>query len=318
MNINYLRLGYWLLLIPLLLLSTRSVAQLTINGGAEWVTGEYGRPRSTDEFRMPFGLRYAKDRWTFRAILPYHQVEGFANAIQREITGTGGRTDPNAPPGTGGGTGAGAEDDDDFDDDNNPATTIAPVGSIAPLAGTTITSGTGARQQSGIGDLVLTAFYGLIDPKQYWAGVDVGVRAKIPIAGASQCLITNGAFDFSFEANVYKPIGRFEPSLIVGWTKRGDADRRDLDCRISGNAFDLKDPFYFGPGIGFDVTPKLLIDLRYLYRQRLLADSDPFREARVSLRYRLTENWQVGGYGLLGFSKASPDWGLGATVGYRF
>jgi hypothetical protein len=278
--------------------SSGAAGNFTFSTGLDQETGDYGKASATDQFRIPLALRYGNGPWIVRLAAPLTAVDGVATALEREVQFAAVDVD-------------GDGDVDEEDDES------AGAGTPAPSAGA---SGTPpARRESGIGDAVLSVGYKLIRPSDSMPlGIDLGARAKLPVAGSENCLITNGARDYSVEATAYKPLGRFEPALTLGYTLRGDPDRRDFQCQPLGGTVELRNPFYVGIGADVQLAGPLELTGRYLFRERLREGSDPLRELRLGLQYRFSQSLSFTVFGLAGFSRASPDWGAGAGLGVRF
>jgi hypothetical protein len=276
-------------------------AQLTATTGLEFTTGDYGKTSSTQEWRLALGLRYANGPWTLRASAPLSRVQGVATAIERETRVA--TADLN-------GDGVIDDDDDDEEEESGAAGAVGTGGAELVPTG---------RSDAGFGDGVLSASYALLDAKAGSVGLDLGGRVKLPLTSASNCFLTNGEVDYSAEATLYKPIGRIEPSITWGWTLRGDPQRRDINCNpVPGQEVNLRNPFYAVLGLGLPLGRGWSSELRYLYREKLRDSADPLKELRFNATYRLTEVWRLGMYALAGFTDASPAWGFGASIGYRF
>lgn len=275
-------------------------AQTTFSGGLEMRRGDYGRSSSTEELRLPFAIRHATGSWVLRAGADFSRVQGLANAIEREARRT---ADPTLSP----------DDDDDDDDDDGGG------GGGGGGGGPVVNAAEAARSASGLGDGQFSAFYKALSPAEAGFGLEVGGRAKVPLSSADDCFITNGEMDYSVEARLSRPMGRFEPSFTLGWTKRGDPVRRDSSCQaIGGRRVDFRDPLYFGIGVGTDLSAVTTLDIDYFYREKLLPQSAPLSQARATLQFRVSELLRLGVYGATGFTDATPDWILGTSLGVRF
>jgi hypothetical protein len=263
--------------------------QLSVSTGLEYVTGDYGKTSSTEEWKIPLAASYRSGPWSVRLSMPLSRIEGVANALEQEARDS---SDVSFV----------GDDDDDGGGGAGPGTGDAT-----------------RRTQSGFGDATVSASYLLIEPNSAPAGVDVGARLKLPVASHSKCYLTNGEVDFSVQANAYQSFGKFDPFVALGWTKRGDPERRDSNCNVAtGTRVNLRDPFFFGLGFGVRVSDINSLRVEYEYRQKLRATSDPRSELKFLAQRRITENSRAGAFVILGFSDNSPDWGLGATASYLF
>jgi len=179
-------------------------------------------------------------------------------------------------------------------------------------------SAQGDVTQSGLGDTVVSGFYNLLDPRAAAIGVDVGLKLKLVTADRSKDLITTGNNDYSLQADAYKTYERVTLFGTIGWTLKGDIRARDSVNADRFETFDPKDPWYASAGGTYRLTDATRVGLAYDWRERLFSGSKPISEATVFVSHKLTRNWRLQGYGLTGFSRTSPDWGLGANVGYGF
>ena len=161
--------------------------------------------------------------------------------------------------------------------------------------------------QDGLGDIVAYGGYTLLDSRTAPVGMDLGARIKFATADSDKFLITTGENDYSIQADFYKAIDKFTPFFTLGWTSKGDPDN-----------IDFKNPWYFSLGASYKVTDVTSMGAAYDYRSKLLDGLDAISEMTLFATHKLTKEWKLQGYGVIGFSDSSPDWGLGATVGYVF
>jgi hypothetical protein len=188
------------------------------------------------------------------------------------------------------------------------------------------TSNTTAVEQSGFGDTTLSGFYALVDPAKSGFGVDLGLKVKLVTADKDKDLITTGNEDYSLQADLYKGYGAFTAFGTLGWTLKGDIRFKDRSgTALTNPTFDDylevspdNDPWYVSVGGSYKLTPDTSLGLAYDWRQKLFERSDDISEATLFVTHKIGRSWKLQGYGLTGFSDASPDWGLGATVGYGF
>jgi hypothetical protein len=188
------------------------------------------------------------------------------------------------------------------------------------------TSNTTAVEQSGFGDTTLSGFYTLVDPAKSGFGLDLGLKIKLVTADKDKDLITTGNEDYSLQTDLYKGYGAFTAFGTLGWTLKGDIRFKDrsgtaLTNPTFGDYFEVSpdnDPWYASVGGSYKLTPETSLGLAYDWRQKLFDSSDDISEATLFVTHKIGRSWKLQGYGLTGFSDASPDWGLGATVGYGF
>jgi len=54
---------------------------LSIGGGADYSSGEYGKVETTSVSMVYLNAKYETGRWTYRATLPYLRISGPANVV---------------------------------------------------------------------------------------------------------------------------------------------------------------------------------------------------------------------------------------------
>lgn len=172
-----------------------------------------------------------------------------------------------------------------------------------------------SRAQSGAGDLTLSGWVALREPSARVTGIELGARLKTPLAARDRCLLTSGGTDLSFEARVARPIERKSVFGTLGYTLRDDVPAIG-DC--PGGRGEARNPLYFDVGLAWPVAPRFEAEVEYSYRQPLVAGGAAKSEASIELGYQATPRVDLIGHALVGFSDASPDYGLGVRVRWRF
>jgi len=176
---------------------------------------------------------------------------------------------------------------------------------------------TNAETQSGLGDTIGSVFYSLLDPNKAVVGLDLGLKVKFVTADKSNDLITTGNMDYSLQADAYKGFGAITAFGTVGWVSKGNIDFINRTTSQVETAHP-KDPWYVSIGGSYKLTQETSMGLAYDWREKLFDDQDSVSEATLFVTHKFGGRWKLQGYGVAGFSKASPDWGLGATLGYGF
>lgn len=176
-----------------------------------------------------------------------------------------------------------------------PATVIGGGGALRPTS----------QSESGLGDITGSASY------RFGAVLDdlnagFTQRVKFPTASESRGLGT-GRTDFYSQFDFYQTIGDVTPFATAGYRVLGHSTR-----------YPLKNGFYFGAGSHFRVSSDTVITATFNWSQRILAGSDPAKSVAGALTHDLDPHWQVVVYALKGFDNASPDYGTGAKINYRF
>jgi hypothetical protein len=191
------------LLISALVLAGTAHAEdgLTLGIGADYSTGDYGTDITTEIWSVPFTARLVAGDWTFKATLPWLQVDG----------------NPNVLPGVGG------------------VTNLNPIGRGRPGIGAPpppedeLASG----RASGIGDLALAATWSV--PTGGPLGVDLTANAKIATADEDEGLGT-GANDYGVAVDLYRAFGATTWFGGAGYTWLGSSQFIDVDAVANANA----------------------------------------------------------------------------------
>lgn len=163
------------------------------------------------------------------------------------------------------------------------------------------------QTQSGLGDVTATALYTVYSNVEAQAGIDLGVKAKFATADKSKELLTTGKNDYSLLVDAYKGFGDTTVFGTLGKTKKGDPDGTDF-----------RDPWFASVGFSNKLSTANSWGASYDYRQKVTASGDPISEVTLFAIHKYSKQVKVQAYAVTGFSDASPDFGLGATVTYTY
>jgi hypothetical protein len=160
--------------------------------------------------------------------------------------------------------------------------------------------------ESGLGDVVGSAGYALLDGSQGGVLLDVIGKVKLPTADEDKCLGT-GETDYSVQFDVAKGFGAVTAFGTLGWKKFGDP---------SGTNF--RDPIYASIGAGYKLAPPTTVGAAYDWREKVTSSGDEISEMSLFVSQKLDEKWKLQVYAVKGFSDASPDWGGGVFVSHSY
>ena len=164
----------------------------------------------------------------------------------------------------------------------------------------------GQRTDAGLGDVVASAFYNVLTERRAGFGLDLGAKVKLGTADETKGLGT-GQNDYSLQADVYKAIGRLTAFGSLGHRWYGDPP-----------GIDLKNVYYWSLGGAYRVSTAASAGLVYDFRPAITSTGGEISEVTAFITQRLTNEWKLQPYAVLGFGKASPDWGVGAQVAYSY
>jgi hypothetical protein len=171
------------------------------------------------------------------------------------------------------------------------------------LPGTTTTA---RRTESGLGDIVASGFYSLLNEPSSSFGLDLGAKVKLGTADDQKGLGT-GKNDYSVQADLYKAMGAMTWFGSLGYRWYGDPA-----------GVDLRNVPYGSVGGAYKVSSATSVGLSYDYRPRIVTGGGEVSEATAFVSQRVSQNTKLQLYAVAGFGKASPDFGLGAVLNYGF
>jgi hypothetical protein len=162
------------------------------------------------------------------------------------------------------------------------------------------------RTESGLGDIVLSGFYNVLDERKGGLGLDLGAKVKLPTADDQKGLGT-GELDYAAQMDFFKP---FDATTLFG----------SIGYRVYGDpaGTTLKDVFYTSIGASYRMSSQQSVGVAYDYRPAIVDGGGKVSEATLFWSNRLSPQWKLQVYGVVGFADASPDAGIGALLERRF
>lgn len=161
------------------------------------------------------------------------------------------------------------------------------------------------RSETGLGDVLLGATH-KFGPLGTGPNFDLTGRVKLPTADEDKGLGT-GLVDVYVQADFYQTFGAITPFGSVGYAFLGSDD-----------SYPLRDGFNASLGAAALVREGLIAGASLSWRAPIVDDGDDAMELLAFALKQLTSQWRVQGYVLTGFTEASPNLGVGGTVGYTF
>jgi len=161
------------------------------------------------------------------------------------------------------------------------------------------------RTESGLGDIVASLSYGLIDGVE-GLFLDAVGKVKFGTADANKGLGT-GENDYALQADVSKTIGRFSVLGTAGYRVLGDPP-----------GVNLRNVWFGSLGASYSVAPLTSIGLILDAREAATAATADPLEITGYVSYTPHRGLRFQIYGSHGFTDGSADWGAGATLGYAF
>lgn len=165
----------------------------------------------------------------------------------------------------------------------------------------------GTSSVTGLGDVSVAAAYKIIDPATGTSDFDFTTRLKLPTADENKGLGT-GETDVNLELNYHRTAGATTPFATLGYRFLG-----------SSPAYPLRDGFYATVGVAAPLTTEGTVGgLAFTWREKIVANSEDALEAMAFISHALSERTKLQTFVLTGFSDASPNFGIGAQLGYKF
>lgn len=179
----------------------------------------------------------------------------------------------------------------------------------APGDTVVVGSNTGRRTESGLGDIVASGFYNVLNERNSPIGLDLGAKAKFGTADENRGLGT-GKNDYSVQADLFKPIGALTPFGSVGYRWYGDP--------TTPVAVDFKNVVYWSLGASYKLSQPTSVGVAYDHRPAIVDNGNHVSEATLFVSQKLSSDWKLQFYGVKGFATGSPQWGAGAVLAYSY
>ena len=165
---------------------------------------------------------------------------------------------------------------------------------------------TGRRTESGLGDIVLSGFYNLMDERKGGLGLDLGGKIKLPTADDQKGLGT-GELDYAVQLDFFRPFDATTLFGSIGYRVYGDPTGQTL-----------RDVPYASIGFSYRMSSQQSAGVAYDYRPHIVNGGGEVSEVTAFWSNRLSPEWKLQLYGVIGFADASPDAGVGMLLERRF
>jgi hypothetical protein len=162
------------------------------------------------------------------------------------------------------------------------------------------------RTDSGLGDIVTSAFYNVMDERNGPFGLDLGAKVKFGTANKDKGLGT-GKEDYSVQADAFKLLGSVTAFGSLGYRRYGDPA-----------GVDLRNVPYGSVGASYRQSADTSFGLAYDFRPRITNGGSRISEATAFVSQRVSRDAKLQLYAIKGFSDGSPDFGLGTVLNFTF
>ncbi len=162
-----------------------------------------------------------------------------------------------------------------------------------------------SRSTHGLGDLTLSAGHKLETESSGWSS-DLSVKVKFPTADDAKGLGT-GEMDTMVQMDAFKVGGKITPYATLGYQFLG-----------SNASYPMKNGAYVTAGFAGQVSPGLTMGLAGNWRQPIVVGGKAGVEAMAFVQRKFSEQSRIQAFVLHGFTVASPNIAIGATLGFSF
>jgi hypothetical protein len=237
------------------------LAQSSFSLGAEYSQGDYGTGETTRSWYFPFAWHYRGGDFRASVTVPYVMVEGSS-----QVTAGGMRLSPSGMGGGGAGGG-----------------------------------GSATRSASGLGDLLLSGGYRLLDESANRPWLAATAKVKFGTADETQGLGT-GESDYSLQLDA----GKGPLSGYAGYRMLGDT-----------TTVDYNDVAFAGAGLTLPLGKSRALGVDYYTEEAPLSGMDDVHQATLSLGGEVSREMDYSLYYIAGLSDSSADSVIGINFSSR-
>jgi hypothetical protein len=187
-----------------------------------------------------------------------------------------------------------------------PYLSITGPGNTTPNIGQAVYANNDVRTDSGLGDVVATASYSLVNSARNGMVIDAAGKVKFGTADKYRGL-GSGADDYAGEINVYKILGHTSAFGTLGYKVFGQS-----------TGYSLNNAFYGSLGFSNKFSEQSSTGVIYDYREQTSSYGDPQKMWTLFLNRRINDKWKAQTYLFTGSGNSSPDIGGGAMLTESF
>lgn len=187
-----------------------------------------------------------------------------------------------------------------------PYLSVTAPGNVTPNIGQAVYASNAVRTETGLGDIVASTSYSLVNSARIGTVVDVTGKVKFGTADKYRGMGT-GANDYASEVSVYKIWGGASTFGSLGYKIYGQSQ-----------GYTLNNAMYGSLGLSSKIGEQTSTGLIYDYREQTSSFGDPQKMWTLFLNRKINEKWKAQTYLFTGSSNSSPDIGGGAMITESF
>ncbi len=158
--------------------------------------------------------------------------------------------------------------------------------------------------ESGLGDVVAAISYSMDPISDGFPLLDFTAKVKLPTADEDKGLGT-GKVDYTLQVDAASFYGNWIPLATLGYKIKGDPTGVKLD-----------NTFFASVGAAYKFNDKTSAGATLDYQEASTSTSDDATELFAYLAYKLSKQWSINTYGLVGFTDGSPNEEIGMQFSF--
>ena len=161
-------------------------------------------------------------------------------------------------------------------------------------------------RESGLGDIVTSATYSLIESSEYQFVLDITGKVKFGTASYTKGLGT-GENDYTIETDAYKTFNKLTLLGTIGYRALGDPAQ-----------INLNNVWFTSLGAGYKIDASNSAGAYVDLRQATSTTGTNLREYTAYYVHKFNSQYKLQSYLVYGDTRSSADWGGGLMLGYSW
>jgi hypothetical protein len=187
-----------------------------------------------------------------------------------------------------------------------PYLRITGPGNVLPNIGSVGTGSTVRSTHSGMGDIRLGADYRFWNDTSHGLALTLGARVKLGTAD-HQAGLGTGKNDYAMQLRLSRAVGKWYLAATGGYRKQGSPATVHVRNVVYGQA-----------DIIYTLDRANSLGLSTFYNQASVATGTTRLMSAAYFTHHLAKDWSATFYAMKGYTRSSPDYGIGASIRYGF